>query len=132
MSHSVDWSTLPCGIVSNPVSNTIPANGSNRIAQITLPKGKYALIATASYWASAPARRGLSISFNSTSGGTVTSMLNGLYGTSVSGDTLEVTNTALADITAEQATVSVYANSHEYSGTFSEWGKPSVLYFRIG
>ena len=132
MSHSVDWTTLKCGIVSNPVSNTIPANGRTRIAQITLPKGKYALIATASYWASAHARRNLYISFESSTGGAVTSMLNGLYGTTASGDTLEATNTALADITAEQATVSVYANSYDFSGTFTQWGEPSVLYFRVG
>ena len=132
MSHSVDWTTLKCGIVSNPVSDTIPANGRTRIAQITLPKGKYALIATASYWASTNVRRGLFISFESTTGGTVSSMKNGLYGTTTSGDTIEATNTALADITAEQATVNVYANSTDFSGTFTQWGAPSVLYFRVG
>ena len=132
MSHSVDWATFKCGIVSNPVSDTIPANGRTRIAQITLPKGKYALIATASYWASAPARRGLNISFESSTGGTVTSMLNGVYGTTASGDTIEATSTALADITASQATISVYANSIDFSGTFHQWGAPSVLYFRVG
>ena len=132
MSHSVNWTTLKCGIVSNPVSNTIPANGRTRIAQITLPKGKYALIATASYWASTNARRGLHISFESSTGGTVTSMLNGLYGTTASGDTIEATNTALVDITANNATVSVYANSIDFSGTYTQWGAPSVLYFRVG
>lgn len=131
-SDKVDWTTLACGIVSNPASDTIPANGRTRIAQITLPKGKYALIATASYWASTNARRGLYISFESSTGGTVTSMKNGLYGTTASGDTLEATNTALVDITAQQATVSVYANSTDFSGTFSQWGDPSVLYFRVG
>lgn len=131
-SDKVDWTTLACGIVSSPASDTIPANGRTRIAQITLPKGKYALIATASYWASTAARRGLYISFESSTGGTVTSMKNGLYGTTASGDTLEATNTALVNITAQQATVSVYANSTDFSGTFTEWGDPSVLYFRIG
>lgn len=131
-SAKIGWATFKCGIVSDPVSNTIPANGRTRIAQITLPKGKYALIATASYWASTNARRGLYISFESSTGGTVTSMHNGLYGTTASGDTLEATNTALADITAEQATVSVYANSQDFSGTFTQGGAPSVLYFRVG
>lgn len=131
-SDKVDWTTFKCGMVSNPVSNTIPANGRTRIAQITLPKGKYALIATASYWASTNARRGLFISFESTTGGAVNSMKNGLYGTTASGDTLEVTNTALVDITAGQATVSVYVNSADFSGTFTQWGAPSVLYFRVG
>ena len=131
-SDKVNWATLKCGIVSDPVSETIPANGRTRIAQITLPKGKYALIATASYWASTNARRNLYISFESTTGGDVTSMLNGLYGTTASGDTLEATNTALANITAEQATVNVYANSYDFSGTFHQWGAPSVLYFRVG
>ena len=131
-SAKIDWTTMTCGIVSNPASSTIPANGRTRIAQITLPKGKYALIATASYWADNNARRNLYISFESSTGGTVTSMLNGLYGTTASGDTLEATNTALADITAEQATVSVYANSYDFSGTFYQWGAPSVLYFRVG
>ena len=131
-SDKIDWTTMTCGIVSNPASSTIPANGRTRIAQITLPKGKYAMIATASYWASTNARRNLYISFESTTGGTVTSMLNGLYGTTASGDTLEATNTALVNITAEQATVSVYANSYDFSGTFSQWGVPSVLYFRVG
>lgn len=131
-SDKIDWTTMTCGIVSNPASSTIPANGKTRIAQITLPKGKYALIATASYWASAAARRNLYISFESTTGGTVTSMHNGLYGSTSSGDTLEATNTALVNITAGQATVSVYANSYDFSGTFSQWGAPSVLYFRVG
>ena len=131
-SSKIDWTTLKCGIVSNPVSDTIPANGRTRIAQITLPKGKYALIATASYWASTNARRGLHISFESSTGGNLTSMLNGLYGTTASGDTLEATNTALVDITANQATISVYANSIDFSGTFHQWGAPSVLYFRVG
>lgn len=131
-SDKIDWTTMTCGIVSSPVSDTIPANGRTRIAQITLPKGKYALIATASYWASAAARRGLYISFESSTGGNLTSMLNGLYGTATSGDTLEATNTALVDITAQQATVSVYANSGDFSGTFTQWGVPSVLYFRVG
>ena len=131
-SDKVDWATLKCGIVSNPASDTIPANGKTRIAQITLPKGKYALIATASYWASTNTRRGLFISFESTTGGAVNSMKNGLYGTTASGDTLEVTNTALVDITAGQATVSVYVNSADFSGTFTQWGAPSVLYFRVG
>lgn len=131
-SAKIDWTTLKCGIVSDPVSDTIPANGRTRIAQITLPKGKYALIATASYWASTNARRGLYISFESSTGGTVNSMLNGLYGTTASGDTIEATNTALVDITAEQATISVYANSTDFSGTYSQWGHPSVLYFRVG
>lgn len=131
-SDKIDWTTMTCGIVSNPASSTIPANGRTRIAQITLPKGKYALIATASYWANTNARRNLYISFESTTGGTVTSMLNGLYGTTASGDTLEATNTALVNITANQATVSVYANSYDFSGTFSQWGNPSVLYFRVG
>lgn len=131
-SDKIDWTTMTCGIVSNPASNTIPANGRTRIAQITLPKGKYALIATASYWANAVARRCLYISFESTTGGTVTSMLNGLYGTTASGDTIEATNTALVNITAEQATVSVYTNSVDFSGAFQQWGAPSVLYFRVG
>ena len=131
-SDKIDWTTMTCGIVSSPASSTIPANGRTRIAQITLPKGKYALIATASYWANTAARRCLYISFESTTGGTVTSMLNGLYGTTASGDTLEATNTALVNITAGQATVSVYANSQDFSGTFSQWGAPSVLYFRVG
>ena len=131
-SNKIDWTTMTCGIVSNPASNTIPANGRTRIAQITLPKGKYALIATASYWASAAARRGLYISFESTTGGTVTNKLNGLYGTTASGDTIEVSNTSLVNITAQQATVSVYANSLDFSGTFNQWGDPSVLYFRVG
>lgn len=131
-SAKIDWTTMKCGIVSDPVSDTIPANGRTRIAQITLPKGKYALIATASYWASTNARRGLHISFESTTGGAITSMLNGLYGTTASGDTLEATNTALVDITAEQATVNVYSNSIDFSGTFHQWGHPSVLYFRVG
>ena len=131
-SAKIDWTTMTCGIVSSPASSTIPANGKTRIAQITLPKGKYALIATASYWADAVARRCLYISFESTTGGTVTSMLNGLYGTTAGGDTIEATNTALVNITAEQATVSVYANSHDFSGAFQQWGNPSVLYFRVG
>lgn len=59
-------------------------------------------------------------------------MLNGVYGTATSGDTLEATNTALANITANQATVNVYANSQDFSGTFAQWGAPSVLYFRVG
>lgn len=131
-SDKIDWTTMTCGIVSNPASNTIPANGSTRIAQITLPTGKYALIATASYWASAPARRGLYISFESSTGGTVNSMRNGLYGTTAGGDTIEATNTALANITAKQATVNVYVNSADFSGTYTQWGAPSVLYFRVG
>lgn len=131
-SDKVDWETLKCGIVSDPVSETIPANGRTRIAQITLPKGKYALIATASYWASKYARRCLYISFESSTGGTINSMKNGLYGDETGGDTLEATNTALVNITAEQATVSVYANSQDFSGTFNQWGAPSVLYFRVG
>lgn len=131
-SNKIDWTTMTCGIVSNPVSDTIPANGKTRIAQITLPKGKYALIATASYWADNNTRRNLYISFESSTGGTVTSMLNGLYGTTASGDTLEATNTALVNITSGQATVSVYANSYDFSGTFYQWGNPSVLYFRVG
>lgn len=131
-SNKIDWTSLTCGIVSNPASDTVPANGRTRIAQITLPKGKYALIATASYWANTNARRGLYISFESSTGGTVTSMLNGLYGTTASGDTIEATNTALVNITAQQATVSVYANSQDFSGTFHQWGTPSVLYFRVG
>ena len=131
-SDKIDWATMTCGIVSNPASDTIPANGRTRIAQITLPKGKYALIATASYWANTNARRNLYISFESSTGGTVNSMLNGLYGTATSGDTLEATNTALVSITAGQATVSVYANSYDFSGTFYQWGNPSVLYFRVG
>ena len=131
-SDKIDWTTMTCGIVSSPASSTIPANGKTRIAQITLPKGKYALIATASYWANAVARRCLYISFESTTGGTVTSMLNGLYGTTASGDTIEATNTALVNITAGQATVSVYANSIDFSGAFQQWGAPSVLYFRVG
>ena len=131
-SAKIDWTTMTCGIVSSPASTTIPANGRTRIAQITLPKGKYALIATASYWANTNARRNLYISFESTTGGTVTSMLNGLYGTTASGDTLEATNTALVNITAGQATLSVYANSYDFSGTFTQWGDPSVLYFRVG
>jgi len=131
-SAKIDWTTFKCGIVSDPVSRTIPANGRTRIAQITLPKGKYALIATASYYASTNARRGLSISFESSTGGTINSTLNGLYGTTASGDTLEVSNTALVDITAGQATVSVYVNSIDFSGTYTQWGVPSVLYFRVG
>lgn len=131
-SAKIDWATFNCGIVSNPDSNTIPANGRTRIAQITLPKGKYALIATASYWASSAARRCLYISFESSTGGTINSMKNGLYGTTAGGDTLEATNTALVDITAGQATVSVYANSQDFSGTFHQWGAPSVLFFRVG
>ena len=131
-SDKIDWTTMTCGIVSNPASNTIPANGKTRIAQITLPKGKYALIATASYWASTAARRCLYISFESSTGGTINSMKNGLYGTNAGGDTIEATNTALANITAEQATVSVYVNSQDFSGTFHQWGAPSLLYFRVG
>lgn len=131
-SDKIDWATMTCGIASNPASNTVPANGRTRIAQITLPKGKYALIATASYWASAVARRNLYISFECSTGGTVSSKLNGLYGTNAGGDTIEATNTALVNITAGQATVSVYANSHDFSGTFNQWGDPSVLYFRVG
>ena len=131
-SEKIDWTTITCGIVSNPASNTIPANGRTRIAQITLQKGKYALIATASYWANTSARRCLYISFESSTGGTINSMLNGTYGTTAGGDTLEATNTALVDITAGQATVSVYANSQDFSGTFHQWGAPSVLYFRVG
>lgn len=130
--NNIDWATIKCGIVSGPVSDTIPANGRTRIAQIALPKGKYALIAIASYWASTNARRGLHISFESSTGGTLTSMLNGLYGTTASGDTLEATNTALVNITDQQATISVYANSIDFSGTFHQWGAPSVLYFRVG
>ena len=130
-SNKIDWTTMTCGIVSNPASDTIPANGRTRIAQITLSTGKYALIAMASYWASA-ARRCLNISFESTTGGTVNSMLNGAYGTSASGDTIEVTNTALVDITSTQATIRVYVNSSDFSGTFHRWGNPSVLYFRVG
>lgn len=131
-SDKIDWTTMTCGIVSNPASDTIPANGRTRIAQVTLPKGKYALIATASYWADNNARRNLYISFESSTGGTVNSTLNGLYGTTASGDTLEATNTALVNITSGQATVSVYANSNDFSGTFYQWGAPSVLYFRVG
>ena len=131
-SAKIDWTTMTCGIVSNPASNTIPANGRTRIAQITLPKGKYALIATASYWASTSARRCLYISFESSTGGTINSTKNGTYGTTAGGDTLEATNTALVNITAEQATVSVYVNSQDFSGTFHQWGAPSVLYFRVG
>ena len=131
-SDKIDWTTMTCGIVSNPASSTIPANGRTRIAQITLPKGKYALIATASYWASTSARRCLYISFESSSGGTINSMKNGLYGTTAGGDTLEATNTALVNITAQQATVSVYVNSQDFSGTFHQWGAPSLLYFRVG
>lgn len=131
-SDKIDWTTMTCGIVSNPASNTIPANGKTRIAQITLPKGKYALIATASYWANTASRRCLYISFESSTGGTINSMKNGQYGTTAGGDTLEATNTALVDITAGQATVSVYANSQDFSGTFHQWGAPSVLYFRVG
>lgn len=131
-SDKIDWTTMKYGIVSSPASTTIPANGRTRIAQITLPKGRYALIATASYWASAAARRGLYISFESSTDGTINSMLNGAYGTTAGGDTLEVSNTALVNITAEQATVSVYANSLDFSGTFHQWGAPSVLYFRVG
>ncbi len=131
-SDKIDWTTMTCGIVSNPASDTIPANGRTRIAQVTLQKGKYALIATASYWANTNARRCLYISFESSTGGTVTSMKNGLYGTTASGDTLEATNTALVNITAQQATVSVYVNSQDFSGTFHQWGAPSVLYFRVG
>ena len=131
-SDKIDWATMTCGIVSNPASNTIPANGRTRIAQITLPTGKYALIATASYWASTSARRCLYISFESSTGGTINSMKNGTYGTTAGGDTLEATNTALVNITANQATVSVYVNSQDFSGTFHQWGAPSVLYFRVG
>ena len=131
-SDKIDWTTLKCGIFSNPDSKIITANGRTRIAHITLPKGKYALIATASYWASTAARRCLYISFESSTGGTVNSMKNGLYGTTAGGDTIEVTNTALVDITAGQATVSVYANSIDFSGAFQQWGAPSVLYFRVG
>ena len=131
-SDKIDWTTLKCGIVSNPDSTNISANGRTRIVHITLPKGKYALIATASYWASAAARRCLYISFESSTGGTVNSMKNGLYGTTAGGDTLEVTNTALVDITAGQATVNVYVYSQDFSGTFNQWGAPSVLYFRVG
>ena len=131
-SAKIDWTTMTCGIVSNPASDTIPANGRTRIAQITLPTGKYALIATASYWASAAARRCLNISFESSSGGSINSMLNGVYGTSASGDTIEVSNTALVDITGTNATVIVYVNSSDFSGTFYQWGHPSVLYFRVG
>lgn len=131
-SDKIDWTTMTCGIVSNPASDTIPANGRTRIAQITLPKGKYALIATASYWANTAARRCLYISFESSTGGTIDSMKNGLYGTTAGGDTIEATNTALVNITAGQATVSVYANSQDFSGTFHQWGAPSVLYFRVG
>ena len=131
-SDKIDWTTMTCGIVSNPASSTIPAIGRTRIAQITLPKGKYALIATASYWASTSARRCLYISFESSSGGTINSMKNGLYGTTAGGDTLEATNTALVNITAQQATVSVYVNSQDFSGTFHQWGAPSLLYFRVG
>lgn len=131
-SDKIDWTTMTCGIVSNPASDTIPANGRTRIAQITLPKGKYALIATASYWANTAARRCLYISFESSTGGAINSMKNGLYGTTAGGDTLEATNTALVSITANQATVSVYANSQDFSGTFHQWGAPSVLYFRVG
>ena len=131
-SDKIDWTTMTCGIFSNPDSKIITANGRTRIAHITLPKGKYALIATASYWASTAARRCLYISFESSTGGTVTSMLNGLYGTTAGGDTIEATNTALVNITAKQATVSVYANSLDFSGAFQQWGAPSVLYFRVG
>lgn len=131
-SAKIDWATLKCGIVSDPVSNNIPANGRTRIAQITLPKGKYAMIATASYWANTAARRCLYISFESSTGGTINSMKNGLYGTNAGGDTLEATNTALVNITSEQATVSVYVNSQDFSGTFYQWGAPSLLYFRVG
>ena len=131
-SNKIDWTTMTCGIVSNPDSTNITANGRTRIAHITLPKGKYALIATASYWADNNARRNLYISFESTTGGTVNSMLNGLYGTTAGGDTIEVTNTALVDITAGQATVNVYVYSQDFSGTFNQWGAPSVLYFRVG
>ena len=131
-SDKIDWTTMTCGIVSNPASNTIPANGRTRIAQITLPTGKYALIATASYWASTSARRCLYISFESTTGGSINSTKNGTYGTTAGGDTLEVTNTALVNITAKQATVNVYVNSQDFSGTFHQWGAPSVLYFRVG
>ena len=59
-------------------------------------------------------------------------MKNGTYGDKAGGDTMEVTNTALVDITAAQATVNVYVNSQDYSGTFHQWGEPSVLYFRVG
>ena len=131
-SNKIDWTTMTCGIFSNPDSSIITANGRTRIAHITLPKGKYALIATASYWASTAARRCLYISFESSTGGTVNSMKNGLYGTTAGGDTMEVTNTALVDITAGQATVSVYVYSQDFSGTFNQWGAPSVLYFRVG
>ena len=131
-SDKIDWTTMTCGIVSSPASDTIPANGRTRIAQITLPKGKYAMIASASYWASTAARRCLYISFESSTGGVVSSMKNGLYGTTAGGDTLEATNTALVNVTAKQATVSVYVNSGDFSGTFHQWGAPSVLYFRVG
>ena len=131
-SNKIDWTTLKCGIFSNPDSSIITANGRTRIAHITLPKGKYALIATASYWASTAARRCLYISFESSTGGTINSMKNGLYGTTAGGDTMEVTNTALVDITAGQATVNVYVYSQDFSGTFNQWGAPSVLYFRVG
>lgn len=131
-SNKIDWTTMTCGMVSNPDSNIITANGRTRIAHITLPKGKYAFIATASYWASTAARRCLYISFESSTGGTINSMKNGQYGTTAGGDTLEATNTALVDITAGQATVSVYVNSQDFSGTFHQWGAPSVLYFRVG
>ena len=131
-SDKIDWTTMTCGIFSNPDSTTITANGRTRIAHITLPKGKYALIATASYWASTAARRCLYISFESSTGGTVSSMKNGVYGTTAGGDTMEVTNTALVDITAGQATVNVYVYSQDFSGTFHQWGVPSLLYFRVG
>ena len=131
-SDKIDWTTLKCGIFSNPDSNIITANGRTRIAHITLPKGKYALIATASYWASTAARRCLYISFESSTGGTINSMKNGVYGTTAGGDTMEVTNTALVDIAAGQATVNVYVYSQDFSGTFHQWGAPSVLYFRVG
>ena len=52
--------------------------------------------------------------------------------TTASGDTIEATNTALVDITAGQATVNVYVYSQDFSGTFNQWGAPSVLYFRVG
>ena len=128
----MDWGTFKCGFVSSPTSTVINANSRIRFAQITLSKGKYALIATASYWANTNGRRCLYISFESTTGGTINSTLNGAYGTSASGDTIEVSNTALVNITGTQATVSVYANSLDFSGTFHQWGAPSLLYFRVG
>lgn len=131
-SDKIDWATFTCGLVSSPTSTVINANSRIRFAQITLPKGKYALIATASYWANTNARRGLYISFESTTGGSINSTLNGAYGTPASGDTIEVTNTALVNITSSNATISAYVNSLDFSGTFHQWGAPSVLYFRVG